>query len=320
MNECLGVLSGPMILVLALSACSTTEPLRPEGMRRSKSPSTAGASAPRSSTRPSGSPPPSGEETVAGVQITPPMRFAVIGDFGTGDAIQEAVAGRMCSWRRDHPFRLVFTTGDNVYPYGERARFGPAFFDPFRCLRRDGAMFHASLGNHDWYTNEGRPELNEPAFGMPGRNYVVRRGGVRFVIADSTALDRDRLRTLLRPDTGDRWTVVLFHHPVFSPGTGHGSTPGFRPGLPRMFQRRGVDLVLNGHDHIYAASKPLHRIRYVVTGGGGAPLYGCRPAWYVSRCVERHHFLYVVARSERLIVRAVPRAGPPFHRFEANGR
>ena len=35
-----------MILVLALSACSTTEPLRPEGMRRSKSPPTAGTFGP----------------------------------------------------------------------------------------------------------------------------------------------------------------------------------------------------------------------------------------------------------------------------------
>ncbi len=261
--------------------------------------------------------------TVAGTRLgqgSLPLRFAVIGDFGTGDAVEEAVAQRMCRWRTEHPFNLVFTTGDNVYPYGQRSSFGAAFFDPLACLLDNGAEFHASLGNHDWYTNEGRPELNEPAFGMKRRNYVIRRGGVRFVIADSNVLDRDRLRTMLHPETGDRWTVVLFHHPVYSPGTGHGSTPGFRPGLPRMFQRWGVDLVLNGHDHIYARSKPLHRIRYVVTGGGGAPLYGCSPARFASRCVERHHFLYVVARQDRLIVTAVPSAGAPFDRFETSGR
>jgi hypothetical protein len=40
----------------------------------------------------------------------------------------------------------------------------------------------------------------------------------------------------------------------------------------------------------------------------------------VSRCVERHHFLYVVARDERIIVKAVPSVGAPFHEFETNGR
>jgi len=303
------------VALATLFACSFTDPGEPEAAAPSSSPS--------STTTPSStsSPQPSVEATVAGARQTQaPMRFAVIGDFGTGDTIEQAIAQRMCSRRTDHPFNLAFTTGDNVYPYGQRSRFGPAFFDPFRCLRNNGAEFHASLGNHDWYTNEGRPELNEPAFGMKSRNYVIRRGGVRFVIADSNVLDRDRLRAMLRPETGDGWTVVLFHHPVFSPGTRHGSTPGFRPGLPRMFQRWGVDLVFNGHDHIYALSKPLHRIRYVVTGGGGAPLYGCRPAWFASRCVERHHFLYVVAREDRLIVKAVPSAGAPFDRFETSGR
>ena len=302
------------VALAVLSACGLSDP---GAAAPSSSPSSI---APPDSTS---SPQLSTGATVAGTRLTQgpsPFRFAVIGDFGTGDAVEETVARRMCRWRTDHPFDLVFTTGDNVYPYGRRSRFGPAFFDPFRCLLSNGTKFHASLGNHDWYTNQGRPELNEPAFGMKGRNYVIRRGGVRFVIADSNVLDRDRLRALLRPDPSDVWTVVLFHHPVFSPGTGHGSTPGFRPGLPRMFRRWGVDLVLNGHDHIYALSKPLRRIRYVVTGGGGAPLYGCSPAWFARRCVERHHFLYVVAGENRLIVKAVPGAGAPFGRFETSGR
>src|SRR3990170_4854167 len=115
----------------------------------------------------------------------PELRFAVIGDFGSGDANERAVADRMCEWRKRHPFDDVFTTGDNIYPDGSRSRFEDAFFDPMACLLDNGVEFHASLGNHDIVTNNGRPEIEEPAFGMKKRNYVVREGGVRIVLVDS---------------------------------------------------------------------------------------------------------------------------------------
>jgi 3',5'-cyclic AMP phosphodiesterase CpdA len=248
------------------------------------------------------------------------LRFAVIGDWGTGSSAEYQVGHRMCKWRRSRPFDLVVTTGDNIYPDGSPVYFQDRFFAPFDCLLDAGVQFRSSLGNHDVMTLDGAPELNTPEFGMKARNYVIRKLGVRLVIADSTSLDRDRLKRALTAESGDRWTVVAFHHPVFSPGDGHGSTEGYRPSLPRMFRRKGVDLVLNGHDHIYASTKDLRGIRYVVTGGGGASLYGCTDRWYVRKCRERHHFLYVVARADELVVKAVARSGAVFDRFSTTGR
>ncbi len=245
--------------------------------------------------------------------------FAVIGDFGTGDDAQQAVADRMCSWRDKNAFDLVFTTGDNVYPDGHPDRFEESFYRPYECLTDDGVAFHAVLGNHDVKTDNGRPEIEDDAFGMGGRNYVVRTNGVRFVMIDSNNLNMDFLRRATRAREGDDWTVVSMHHPVYSPGTGHGSEPGFRPKLPRLFRKRGVDLVLQGHDHIYAVTKPLRGIRYVVTGGGGAGLYGCSDESFSAKCAERHHFLYVTATADELLVKAVPDEGKPFHRFRTAG-
>jgi 3',5'-cyclic AMP phosphodiesterase CpdA len=226
----------------------------------------------------------------------------------------------MCSWRRSHPFDLVMTAGDNIYDVGSPSDFEAKFYRPMACLLNNGAHFHASLGNHDVITDNGRAEIDEPRFGMRARNYVMRDSGVRFVLADSNAIDHAWLKRALTPATGDLWTIVLFHHPVYSPGTGHGSTPGFRPSLPRLFRRKGVDLVINGHDHIYAVSKPLRKIRYVVTGGGGASLYGCSDQWFSERCEERYHFLYVVVRVDHIKVQAVPTAGRPFDTFDTTGR
>jgi predicted phosphodiesterase len=281
-------------LIVALGGCSPSSPRR------------AGEAVQTSSPSPSAAP-----EDVS---------FAVIGDFGTGGSVQKAVAGRMCKWRRRHPFDVVITTGDNVYPDGDPSRFKSEFVRPYRCLRRKGVEFHASLGNHDAFTDDGDREVENPKFGMSGHDYVLRLGGVRFVVADSNDLDRSWLRGALVAEEGDRWTIPVFHFPVYSPGTEHGSTPGYRPSLPKMFRRKGVDLVLNGHDHIYSVTKPLRRIRYVVTGGGGAPLYGCTDKSYAAECKAVHHFLYVTAGADRIEVTAVPASGPPLHQFRTKGR
>ena len=251
--------------------------------------------------------------------IPEPFRFSVIGDSGTGGRAQARVARAMCRWRTRHPFGLVITTGDNVYPDGDPARFDRRFRKPYGCLLENGVRFHASLGNHDVMTRDGRPEINRDVFGIRARNYVVRRRGVRFVIADSNGLNRRWLRRALKSDAGDRWTIVVFHHPVFSAGTGHGSTPGFRPALPRMFQRKGVDLALAGHDHVYFVSKRIRGVRYVVTGGGGASLYGCAPRWFTARCQARHHFVSVTVHSDHITVKAVSPWGRSFHAFTTTG-
>ena len=261
-----------------------------------------------------------GPADIEAAQAVPPFHFAVIGDFGTGNSEQQEIADRMCSYRDSHPYDLVLTAGDNVYDSGHPSRFDEAFFQPYKCLHDAGVQFRSSLGNHDIITNNGRPELNEPLFGFNGRNYVVREGGVRFVVVDSNNLKMDWLRQATRAESGDRWIVVVFHHPVYSPGTGHGSTPGFRPKLPRLFRRRGVDLVLNGHDHVYAVTKELRGIRYVVTGGGGARIYGCEPKDFSARCIRHHHFLYVTATNDLITVKAIPDEGPPLHKFTTDGR
>jgi hypothetical protein len=226
----------------------------------------------------------------------------------------------MCTWRASHPYDDVITTGDNIYPDGSSRYFHDALFVPYDCLLSEDVQFHATLGNHDWVTRHGGDVLDEPAFGMPRRNYVYREGGVRFVMVNSNVLDRAWLSDALRARPPDRWTIVAFHHPVYSPSPEHPSEPGFRPSLPQMFRERGVDLVLNGHAHIYFVSKPLRKIRYVITGGGGASLYSCDPHWFVDRCVVRNHFLYVVATPDRLTVRAVPPEGRPFDSFTTTRR
>lgn len=248
------------------------------------------------------------------------FHFLAIGDWGTGTETQYKLGARMCDLRQQVPFDLLITAGDNIYETGSRSDFKAKFYDPFDCLLDKGVQFRATLGNHDVVTNNGRPELNEPRFGMRGRNYVLREEGVRFVMVDSNQLRRRWLRRALRPEDGDRWTIVAFHHPVYSSSSHHPSTDEYRFFMPPMFEKWGVDLVITGHTHVYAVTKPLHKIRYVTTGGGSASLHDCTPRWYTERCEERNQFLSIMAGKDEISVAAIAPSGVAIDRFSTTGR
>jgi hypothetical protein len=78
-----------------------------------------------------------------------------------------------------------------------------------------------------------------------------------------------------------RCTVAYFHHPLFSSSL-NGPTPAVRD-LWRVLYDRGVEVVLNGHDHVYerfgpqdpdGRADPARGIRQFTVGTGGASLYG----------------------------------------------
>lgn len=245
------------------------------------------------------------------------VRFAVIGDFGTGKSAQQAVANVMCAHHALDPFEHVVTTGDNVYAHGEPEDFKRDFFEPYACLFEAGVEFHASLGNHDLDTDGGQPELAEPAFGMPAPYYAWILGPVAFVVLEAESLDSEietgspeeqeqyawMLERLERFQTKP-WTVVVVHNPVFSSGQ-HKSEPGWDEALGEPFAELGVDLVLNGHDHNFQTAKYLG-VQYIVTGGGGAALYECEKPFepQTRNCVEAHHFLEVDADLDAMTVTA----------------
>jgi 3',5'-cyclic AMP phosphodiesterase CpdA len=49
----------------------------------------------------------------------------------------------------------------------------------------------------------------------------------------------------------NKWTVITFHHPIFSPKTTR-DNKRMRETFKPLFDQYKVDLVLQGHDHTYA--------------------------------------------------------------------
>jgi MYXO-CTERM domain-containing protein len=62
-------------------------------------------------------------------------------------------------------------------------------------------------------------------------------------------------------------------------------------GIPSLFKAHHVDLILAGHDHIYERGFALG-LPYIVSGGGGAPLYPIDHPLSSTRKMESvHHFI-----------------------------
>src|SRR4029453_460731 len=71
------------------------------------------------------------------------VKFAVIGDTGTGGSGQGAIGKKLAAWRTSYPFELVVMMGDNLYG-GEKARdFAKKFEIPYKPLLDAGVKFYA---------------------------------------------------------------------------------------------------------------------------------------------------------------------------------
>jgi hypothetical protein len=95
-----------------------------------------------------------------------------------------------------------------------------------------------------------------------------------------------------RADPSIDFIVAYFHHCAYSTCTSHGSEGGVREFFVPLFDEYNVDLVINGHNHIYERNNPLiggtqtctapigstitpatEGTTYVVAGGAGESLY-----------------------------------------------
>ena len=199
---------------------------------------------------------------------TDSLKFAVIGDFGTGDRPSYEVAAQMAALRARFPFEMVITTGDNILGrQNGRSDFADKFERPFGPLIRAGVRFYASLGNHDKPVDRLYPSWN-----MDGqRYYTYAKRNVRFFVLDTNRPDPPQIawtEQALRSSRED-WKICYFHHPLYSSAKGHGPALDLRVLLEPIFVRYGVDVVFAGHDHVYERLKPQKGIHHFVAGAGG---------------------------------------------------
>lgn len=165
--------------------------------------------------------------------------------------------------------KLAIYAGDLINRANRDVEWGE-FFDA-------GGFIHAMIpnfptpGNHDHYDNDQkentiskfwRAQFNLPLNGPEGLEetcYYADIQGVRFISLNSDQAEESDKYLQLQKDWMERvlgnnpnkWTVVTFHHPIFSPKRTR-DNKRMRDTFKPMFDKYKVDLVLQGHDHTYA--------------------------------------------------------------------
>lgn len=197
------------------------------------------------------------------------IRFAVIGDMGTGETPQYEVAQRLVQFHEKFPFDFAIMLGDNIYGGKSPEDIQKKFEIPYKPLLDAGVQFYAVLGNHD-DTNE---RFYKP-FHMNGqRYYSFKKSNIHFFALDSNYLDPEQLawieRELATAGQTD-WKICYFHHPLYSSAAFHGSSTELRVVLEPLFLKYGVQVVFAGHEHVYERVKPQKGIYYFTEGASGS--------------------------------------------------
>jgi hypothetical protein len=242
------------------------------------------------------------------------VRFAVIGDSGTGENDAMDVSDQLVSV----PFDLALHLGDLAYEEGKPNEITDHYFRVYEDWLGLVPMNPIS-GNHEYATNRAAPYLE--AFVLPTnagpenaeRWYSFDYGDVHFVALDTDMVSEAQASWLDR-DLGENerpWTVVLGHRPPYSSGE-HGGYGPFRKHFVPILEKHHVPLVLSGHEHNYERFNPHNGVTYVVSGGGGRETRDVGRSATTAFSEAVLHFLSVEVNGDEMVVHAIDGTGREF--------
>jgi len=247
----------------------------------------------------------SGDHTFKTAPLTGNFVIAAFGDNRSDSLAHQEVVNAMLTYTPD----FVLNTGDLVYDGKEITQWN-TFFNIEKNLMAN-SPYMPVVGNHE------DPEDEECKFyylfELPGNEkwYSFDYENVHFIGLDTetnlygeqrTWLINDLQEVSQNPDID--WKIVFLHRPPYSSGS-HGSQMDVRNAWCPLFEEYGVDLVFAGHDHDYERTIPINGVIYIVTGGGGAPLYGVGHSSWTAYSESTHHFVLVSVEEDTLSLQAI---------------
>lgn len=200
------------------------------------------------------------------------VRWAVIGDNGTGEEAENDVARQMQHYWTKVKFDFVTMDGDNIYGGHSPHDFRVKFEEPYKALLDEGVKFYASLGNHD----DPQIEINYKPYNMNGNHYYTfNRKNIDFFVLDSNYMTPQQLSWLENKLKGSsaKWKIAFFHHPLYTCAKFHGPDVDLRNQLMPLFTKYGVNVVWSGHEHVYERIKPQQDIYFFLEGNSGQLRY-----------------------------------------------
>ncbi len=233
------------------------------------------------------------------------IRFVAFGDNRTDSSAHQQVVNQILNQN----FDFAVNTGDLVAD-GIDIRKWNTFFNIEENLIKNFS-YMPIVGNHEQPEDDGSKFYY--LFSLPHNEkwYSFNSGNIHLIGLDTEAdLMGEQMDWLLNDlnsvslDPSIDWKIVFLHRPPYSSGS-HGSQLDVRNAWSGIFEDYGVDIVLCGHDHDYERSVPIGGVTYIVTGGGGAPLYPVGSSWWTAYSESSHHFILFTVTGDMLNLKAI---------------
>ncbi|MFH1437476.1 MAG: metallophosphoesterase [Pseudomonadota bacterium] len=233
-------------------------------------------------------------------------RFIVYGDSRWGHGHHQSLMQAM----KAHPSDFLIHTGDFVTVGTSRGQWDNFFFVA-RSLAARVPIFPV-VGNHEYvagkcdiFKSVFKPPRNSP---NPGLDYYFDTGNARFIIMDNRRVGKSSneqkswLQDALESAKDEKKLAhrfVFFHQGIQSSGP-HGPDQKLaKNGYIELLKKHDITLFTAGHDHMYERGL-WEGIRYVVSGGGGAPVYTKEKnrGGTLKKSVERHFISFKVDEND----------------------
>jgi hypothetical protein len=226
--------------------------------------------------------------------------FIAYGDTRGADTPVAPVHDDLVSKFVQYDPEMVIHTGDMVLAGGESSQW-TTFDNSISAIHDwDSTIpFYGAVGNHEQYTDDygvidedfstylGHFDYSDVVdeAGETELYYSWDWRGIHFIVLNSIDGWQDNQFTCptaqmdwLKGDLANNYgfIVVSLHNPLWSVRANAAGrwaeAESVRNAFHDLFVEYGVDIVFSGHDHQYYRTE-RDGIQYVVTGGGGAPLY-----------------------------------------------
>jgi hypothetical protein len=194
------------------------------------------------------------------------VKFAVLGNSGTGEPAQYELAKQMSTFHDRFKYDFVLLAGGNLFGSERPHDFIKKFETPYKPLLDAGVKFQASLGPDD-DANQRFYKL----FNMDGKSYYSfsPKPEVSFFALDTNYFGPEQIQWFEQELQASKaaWKIAFFHHSLYS---GVAQKPAeLRSMLEPLLIKYNVAVVMSGQGGIYERVTPQNGIAYFVVGSGG---------------------------------------------------
>ena len=224
----------------------------------------------------------------------------IYGDTRNNYEVHKQVLG---SFSKKSP-SIIFNTGDLVYN-GNQNELWPTFYNIIKPVIKT-SRYYPVLGNHE------RDSINYfKLFNLPNneRWYQIDYNSISFFLLDSNSDLSPNSKQYLwlnskLENNKSKYKVLIFHHPLFSVGR-HGGKLDLRKNLAELIKKYKIQLVFNGHDHSYQRLLK-DNTSYIITGGGGAPLYSkdknAVDNKFLKKYLKKYHYCLLSLKNDKILL------------------